>query len=46
MRAFVEIRKVFASNEILLRNIDDLFKRVDKHDEEYFFLILFKKLFK
>ena len=34
MRAFVEIRKVYASNEILLRNIDDLFKRVDKHDEE------------
>ena len=34
MRAFVEIRKVYSSNQILLRKIDDLFKRVDKHDED------------
>lgn len=35
MRAFVEMRKLIASNEVLLKKIEDIEKRIDDYDENF-----------
>jgi hypothetical protein len=34
MRAFVQLRKMIASNEELARKLEDLEHRIEKHDED------------